>query len=529
MANPTIEEKLSNQLDDVQSYAILTEDIGVQRAVRSGSPTAAGASPIGQTVENALREVLGWRTKNNDARGFVAALNQSFALEHVGGHTEWKWTPRSYAIAAEMGAVTGAQASIYTRSRSMLDQSLPLLDGLYPLNPAFDLEDSEAIRAIVKSTLNELVGELGREGGPRVARVDELFELLLGGAVSLSDQEQVGGQTGLLGDRFGLRRQNVNTIAEEQNLTNFLILVDNTTCLRQTWNAQRHFFDLRGNDVFLGTQLVLLSRALAVVAESVEESYFAMDSVFLSAAERQVTELKFPSNTKLPPIFVADLLTWVEQFATEEGPRLIREGGKDGVITAFSPTVKKLKLLVREAVNISKSSSNNPTRALHTARVQRALTELSAQLEEAAKLADQIQRVPNPKPHSVIPESVPVGETARVFVEGKYFRPGEIGTRVKLDLSESGGRAPDDPEVYGKDVVVISDTLLSATFNLDELPPGSYTVVVINPDGRSGSRDHAFSINALNGSSDVVRGTDFADGGRRRGRREKEDPDERHH
>src|SRR5215831_15456930 len=293
MANDN-DDKLSKQLEDVQSYAILTEEIGAGRAPRPatpGSPAAPGSSPLGQIVEGALREVLGWRPRATDAQGFVAALNQSFSVKEVEGHVEWSWTPRTYAIAAEMGAVTGAQASIYSRARAMLDQSLPLLNGISPLRPDFDLEDSEAIRAIVRSSLTELVGELGREGGPRISRVDELFELLLGEHSSLRDTENVAGQLGLLRDRFGMRRQFVNTIGEEQNLTNFLILVDNSNSLRQTWISQRHFFDLKGTDVFLGTQLVLLSRALTVVSESVEEVYFAMDSVFLGQAERQITEL----------------------------------------------------------------------------------------------------------------------------------------------------------------------------------------------------------------------------------------------
>src|SRR5262252_9528572 len=169
-------------LEDVQSFAILTEEIGSGRAPRPGtpgSPVSPGTSQLGQIVDGALREVLGWRPRATDAQGFVAALNQSFSVKEVEGHVEWSWTPRTYAIAAEMGAVTGAQASIYSRARAMLDQSLPLLNGISPLRPDFDLEDSEAIRAIVRSSLTELVGELGREGGPRISRVDELFSLLL--------------------------------------------------------------------------------------------------------------------------------------------------------------------------------------------------------------------------------------------------------------------------------------------------------------------------------------------------------------
>ncbi len=506
MAEPTFEEKLSNQLADVQSYTILTEDIGLQRALRPSRQTQSGISSLGQTVDNALREILGWRTKNNDAHGFIAALNQSFSLKSVEGHVEWAWTPHTYTIAAEMGAVTGAQASIYTRAKAILDQSLPLLEGVKALRADFDSEDSDAIRAIVKSSLTELVSELGRDGGPRLARVDQLFNLLLGFQEDLDDTENVGGQLGLLRERFGLRRKLVNTIAEEQNLTNFLILVDNTNSLRQTWNAQRHFFDLQGQDVFLGTQLVLLSRALAVVAESVEEVYFAMDSVFLGPAERQVTELKF-KGLNMSPIFLGDLLSWVERFATEEGPRLIKEGGKDGVINAFSPTVDKLRAVVKASADLAAGNSGNPTKAFHTPRVQRSLSELATHLAQASKLAVQIRRMPIPKPTLVEPDHGTLGNKVGVYIHGSNFQPGSDGTRVKLDYSlRHGSNESGDPELYADAVSVISSTLIHANFDLGKLTlprslkttdEGNWpmTIVVFNPDHGAGSRDNAFMVN----------------------------------
>jgi hypothetical protein len=517
------DDKLRKQLEDVQSYAILTEEIGSGRAPRPtspGSPAAPGSSPLGQIVDGALREVLGWRPRATDAQGFMAALNQSFSVKEVEGHVEWMWTPRTYAVAAEMGAVTGAQASIYTRAKAMLDQSMPLLNGISPLRPDFDLEDSEAIRAIVRSSLTELVGELGREGGPRISRADELFNLLLGSNHNLRDTENVEGQLGMLRDRFGLRRQFVNTIGEEQNLTNFLILVDNSNSLRQTWESQRHFFDLKGTDVFLGTQLVLLSRALTVVSESVEETYFAMDSVFLGQAERQVTELRFDTDVfekPLPfkPIFVGDLLSWIERFASEEGPRLIREGGKDGVIAAFSPTVVKLRQLSEATERISKSDSNNPTRAFHTARVQRALTELTSQLREVEKLATQVRRLPAPQPIVVSPENISDDNRAviRLMIEGRNFQPGIAGTRVKLDQQGKGGK-----EIWGTQVIVASESMLNATFDLlnrDAAPVDSYTIVVFNPDGGSGSLDKAFRIDPSDDNNSESRGANTSPGGDR--------------
>ena len=44
---------------------------------------------------------------------------------------------------------------------------------------------------------------------------------------------------GLLRDRFGMQWQFVNTVEEEQNLMNFLILVDSAVSLRLTWESQK--------------------------------------------------------------------------------------------------------------------------------------------------------------------------------------------------------------------------------------------------------------------------------------------------
>ena len=78
------------------------------------------------------------------------------------------------------GGITGAQASVYQRAKDALDQSLPLLDGLYPLFKEAKDEDVAALRAMVRSQFTDLVNELGLMGGPRIARVTQLFFLLLG-------------------------------------------------------------------------------------------------------------------------------------------------------------------------------------------------------------------------------------------------------------------------------------------------------------------------------------------------------------
>jgi hypothetical protein len=390
-----------SSLQDLNDFPFLTEEVDLGGGAGPAQPPA-GVGAVGQTVERALRDVLGWRPRASDPKGFQAALQHAFTTEEMAGHTETRWNPRSYSveIQADLGAVTGAQASLYTRAKSTIDRTLPLVDGLQPLRVDFDPENVNAIRAIVRTQLTELVAELGVEGGPRVQRVDQLFGFLLGDQPFddldvLRDPGEVEGNLGVLRDRLGLERRRINTIEEEQNFTNFLIVVDDVVSLAESWDAQRASFDRQSAvEPFLGTQLVLVSRDLEVIAESVREVEFAMNSVFLGPAERQTLELRFPpapagtgqrsgvpTAAGAPPMFVSELLTWVERFATEEGRQLIDEGGRQGVV-AFRPTLQLLQALVQAA------GVQDPGRmpaAYRRQRVQRAIRELADQLASAAE------------------------------------------------------------------------------------------------------------------------------------------------
>ena len=373
MADAEDTKRIAQSAEDAVTYPVLTEE--VSPAYPAQRPSAWGGqagTPLGTMAESAIRDVLGWRPRQGDPKGFLAALNQSFSCAEESGVKHCYWTPRGYAAQADLGAVTGAQASIYTRAKGALDQALPLLDGLRPLISFSDQEDVDAIRSIIRSDLTALVAELGVEGGPNAVRVDDLFESLIGPTPNLDDPEKVVGRLKVLRDRFGLKRQNVNTIEEELNYTNFLVLVDHINTLQRSWNL---FAKQDTQEPFLGTQLVLLSRELGVVAESVHELYFAMDSVFLGAAERETTVLKLVLNGTESPVTVAELLGWVDRFASEEGPHLIQDAGKDGV-SAAEQTLGKLANLIELAFEESKKPAPNPVRGFHTARVQRAFQEL---------------------------------------------------------------------------------------------------------------------------------------------------------
>ena len=133
---------------DLQKYPFLISSACCNEAGGGRVPESMNlGSGLNRTIEMAFREVLGRVPSTRDPRSFVTALNQSFDIRQVEGHAEFTWNPRGYAGQTDLGGgVTGYQASLYKRATVMLDNALPLLDGLYTLNTNTDKEDSEAVR-----------------------------------------------------------------------------------------------------------------------------------------------------------------------------------------------------------------------------------------------------------------------------------------------------------------------------------------------------------------------------------------------
>lgn len=375
-------------------------------------PDSVGGS-LQQIVDNAFGQVLGQtgRNGNGNGNGFREALKQAFTLDTSNGKETYVWNPRSYSTTQNElgGAITGAQASLYHRAKVALKEILLLLDGLYDLDPSADQQNRDAVRSIVRTEIIELVNEFGVPQGPRAQRVDSLFRVLLGSEDIAQLPEQAGGQLKDLAEAFGLKRSRINTVDEERNFGNFLTIRDYIISLRQSWND---FISIQtgGAGAFVGTQLVLLSQALSVMAESVRETYRIMDLVFLGAQERQSVHIDFTkaratgmpagiafplpdgtgysiSNTSqlTPPMDLERLLSWVMRFATEEGPTLARSGGKIGIANVIAETAERLMILLQAA-------SYTPARnsAFRRAGVIRALRDLAFQTYQVQRLAEEL-------------------------------------------------------------------------------------------------------------------------------------------
>jgi hypothetical protein len=411
------------------SYPILTEELGYPPsplAGASGGPSRGGGGrggSLGPTVTKALQDVLGWKIKTTDSAGFLGALNQSFQLKTVEGAVVSTWTPRSYVVQSDLaGGISGAQASIYTMAQTTLDRMLPLLDGLYPLDPAADIADVAALKQLVESQLTNLAAEIGRLGGPRVMRVHQYFTMLLGvtlrlnlpagGAamVTLSTPapqppnalaalwlsvpappnswtipDWVLGSLGDLRDELGLSEtvgtDYVNTISDEQNVTNFRIIVDYANSLLNAWTNSIQFF-AGASSPFLGTQLVIISRQLGVINEVVDEVRFVLDSVFVGPAQRETLLLTFGDPT-LPPIYLEDLLVWIQDFVSGEAQDVIQNGGRLGIGEDF---VSMIQQLCTQAYGLYLYAQSAGT-ALQTMRVQQSLYKLTTQLWDLNNVA----------------------------------------------------------------------------------------------------------------------------------------------
>jgi hypothetical protein len=516
----------SQAVEDIASFSVLTEEIGyppspLARPSWGGAMAPAAGGTLGQTAMKAISDVLGWQAKP-DPKGFIGALNASFALKEIEGHTEATWTPRTYAIQTDLsGGITGAQASVYQRAKDALDKSLPLLDGLYPLFKEAKDEEVAALKATIRSQFTDLVNELGLYGGPRISRISQFFLLLLGQPLPQSaslvpaflrgaplppplqgplqtDPDQISGSLGNLRSDcgFGQADDQVNTVEDEQDVTNFRIVTDYVTSLAQSWLNNLQFFGLQTATPFFGTQLVLLSRQLSVITESVNEVRFTLDSVFIGPAERQTLEIQFPSGD--PPMFIEDLLTWVETFASQEGPRLIQEGGKSGVGQSFTPIGEQLQILVAGAENPTNISSL--PRGYRTKRVQRSLEELADQLQELVNLALPIHHIITPEPEPALallginPNAIflsawpsPQGRLVNIQITiiGTGFDVKAAGTIQDISPTQELNFGPGVGSLAP--VTIHSDNLASATLlptsSSGGLPPArSYTLQITMPN-----------------------------------------------
>lgn len=419
-----------------------------------GGRDTAVAGDVGPQVSTVLRDILGWRPRAGDPLAFTHALGAAFRLRQVQGHVEADFVPRGYAVQADLGAVTGGQASLYRRAMLARTEALRILDGLTTLRVDADPQDVESYRALVRNAVERLVDELGAAGGPRVQMVDLYFVGLTGDRAPVNGvtADTVAGQLGALRDRFGLVNGNVNTVEEEGVRTAFWTLVDLVTDLQRSWAAQRTHFGGAAGQGFLGTDLILLSRLMEAAADQVDEVEGVLDSVLIEQAERRTLVLDTTTGLTLD-----GLLTWLHAFLSDEGRRLAQDGGRDGIVSALAPMAVELVKVFRgrladllEGLDPDVDEDDVPVRYLPTsccaelpagmyaARTRIAVAALCRLLMDLARTAQRIGRWAEPVVISVTFRRVQAREGVfEVEFRGINFRsahiPAFVAERVERD------------------------------------------------------------------------------------------------
>lgn len=494
-------------VEDAISYPILTEEISNRPYPVSTVPSAGGSggggggsASLGQLASRTVTDVLGWKVNSADPKGFIGALTQAFTLTDVEGHVEASWNPQMPAIQTDLGgSITGAQASLYMRAKEAVDQSSSLLDTLYPLDPEADPEYVKALREMVRSQMTQIVRELAVIGLPSVLRIDTYFGILLDQNPALIgpgditfNPDAVGGTLGKLRDTYGIQFANNrfnNSVADEVVITNFRVISDYLTSLMQSWISNREFFFVQSDKpAFFGTQLVLISRQFNVIAETVNELRFALDSVFIGPAERQALLLEF-ADPALPPRFLESMLIEIEAFVGDEGPRLLKEGGKITVTNNILPVVNALLNMVEEAH--TPTNVDELPDGFRTARVRNSLDDLQDQLERLSGLVQQVeQQVPAPEDQlsvSCIDAGLDPSNSDEwiITVLGDGFEPGITATLQFGSVDTDEGVDFFSAQRFDITGVLLGD--FGTNF-------GGYDLLLANPDGTSITVTHALDI-----------------------------------
>jgi hypothetical protein len=227
-----------------------------------------------------------------------------------------------------------------------------------------ELDEAADLRHVARSELDELVAELRRPEGPRSQRVEHLLTVLRH-VLDRLEQRSGPGQ--------------VNTVEEEQSLTSFRVLRDDLEALQRRWTHERQLVE-RSRErrrAHLKAHAATV-RELAAAAGAVEALRLALEDATVDLTARRTAELDLGS-LDLHPLLLEDLLTWVGEFVSSEGPRVIADGGDDAISLVVEPTTRLLQRVVAAAAVPPQDPAKLPD-GYDAVAVQGALRDLAATL-----------------------------------------------------------------------------------------------------------------------------------------------------
>ena len=333
---------------------------------------------VDRTLNTVIRKVIG-NINETSATEILAGLNQ--AETTVAGRTGSQSEFSSFSLGATSTAGQSvAQMSLYERALAALSDAERRLGALRPMQTPTDPENLDALRAITLANYRRLVTEFGRSGGPRVDRVGRYFDVLIGNPNYDPLHPNLLDPNGLLGKieaQFKID-SGVNTAEDNVNRGNFRIVKDNLFDVHNSWKT---FTKDRTED--FGEQSANFSRLLTMIQDDVADVESAMDDVNFDEADRDSQPIQEIDPPRDDTITIQGLLSWISEFAAEEGPELVDHGGALGI----AATHLTLGMLEKQVDTLKRLDEVH----VQAANVQASLTILLNHLNKAEVVAQRVK------------------------------------------------------------------------------------------------------------------------------------------
>ncbi|HEX7828809.1 MAG TPA: hypothetical protein VF787_04105, partial [Thermoanaerobaculia bacterium] len=303
---------------------------------RLRAPAVSDTQPLfGSDGTNAVfSQILGVQLMPKNVTQFREALNRTFHVD--AGKVSYAEPALGLSIHSGGVAATGEPASMQVRVAKIVSEALPLLDSLKPLTVT-DLEDSEAIRALVRSEIKELATLFAAETlVPQ--RIDLVFRKLMrydpdATQRTVTDPDAVRGLLGKLRKKFALTYADSRTLGEEQTRTRFLILVGYIDMLQLSWHALRSGLDRTES---IGGLIQQMHRILLTLRRSARHFVQALEAEWIGHPEQMSIELDTD-----PAISIAALIGWIDHLASPANAALLTEG-REAIRESFLPTAQQI-------------------------------------------------------------------------------------------------------------------------------------------------------------------------------------------
>jgi hypothetical protein len=409
----------------------LSRYVGNQRTVfDDGAPrssSSSDASSMERQVERAFNQVLGGAV-GRGAGSFISALNNAFpTVETADGpqvaytstrgmvslyNTNGNGSANDTGVISSTGLprqISARQAVLYREVSIIASDAQRVLLGLRPFSPQAAPEQVEALRAIVRTSINEIVDEFVRVEEPRPERVKSYFDTLW---LNLTE----------LGRRAFLNDPRLVTTAEDEAQTAGLELLQNyARAMREAWGKYYSAHRSKRKPPSISERVERANILLPILAQSNIDFMAAMDSVDFTEADRRSLATKFsklrgtrvelsklevelsklesdlklvPYTLLLPDITPYDITEWLDRYASYEAPNTLAVSGvyaldyvvdqADTLFWVIAPIVGRIKMSTKP-VSTGKTVLEQ---VLSNERVDWALNNILSQLDELAGLEE---------------------------------------------------------------------------------------------------------------------------------------------